>query len=226
MAWLEEREELGSNWRLRHWRAVTLGMLGRFEEARPILTQFFRVLEESGDVMNLGQYLATSATRFELLAGNPAAAVSHAEEGCRLLEKVGERSLLSTCYCELAEALYALGRLDEADTYARKGRELGDIDDLVNQFTSRQIQAKVLARRGGYAEAETLAREAIALVDSTEGLRGQGDARCDLAEVLEHAGRRDEAIATLRDALERYERKDALVAARCVRERLAALEPV
>ena len=226
LAWLEEREELGSNWRLRHWRAVTLGMLGRFEEARPILTQFFRVLEESGDVMNLGQYLATSATRFELLAGNPAAAVSHAEEGCRLLEKVGERSLLSTCYCELAEALYALGRLDEADTYARKGRELGDIDDLVNQFTSRQIQAKVLARRGGYAEAETLAREAIALVDSTEGLRGQGDARCDLAEVLEHAGRRDEAIATLRDALERYERKDALVAARCVRERLAALEPV
>ena len=226
LAWLEEREELGSNWRLRHWRAVTLGMLGRFEEARPILTQFFRVLEESGDVMNLGQYLATSATRFELLAGDPAAAVSHAEEGCRLLEKVGERSLLSTCYCELAEALYALGRLDEADTYARKGRELGDIDDLVNQFTSRQIQAKVLARRGGYAEAETLAREAIALVDSTEGLRGQGDARCDLAEVLEHAGRRDEAIATLRDALERYERKDALVAARCVRERLAALEPV
>jgi class 3 adenylate cyclase/tetratricopeptide (TPR) repeat protein len=227
LEWLDERElELGRNWRLRHWRAVTLGMLGRFDEARPILTEFFRVLEERGDVMNLGQYLATSATRFELLAGDPAAAVRQAEDGCRLLEEVGERSLLSTGYCELAGALYALGRFDEADTYARKGLELGDIDDLVNQFTARQVQAKVLARRGHYVEAETLAREAIALVDSIDALRGQGDARSDLAEVLELAGRRDNATAALRGALDRFERKEALVHARRVRERLAALEPV
>jgi class 3 adenylate cyclase/tetratricopeptide (TPR) repeat protein len=226
LAWLEERErELGLDWKLTHWRAVTLGMLGHFDEARPILSEFFRVLEERGDVVNLGPVSGNLSEPPRATRGDPATAARYAAEGCRLLEELGERSFLSTSYCELAEALYELDRLDDAGAYARKGRELGDIDDLVNQFTSRQVQAKVLARRGHHAEAGRLAREAIALVDSTDGLRGQGDARRDLAEVLELAGRSDEAVAALRDALKRYERKEALVSARRVRERLAALEP-
>jgi class 3 adenylate cyclase/tetratricopeptide (TPR) repeat protein len=225
LTWLEERErELGRDWRLTHWRAVTLGMLGHFDEARPILAECLQMLEERGDLLNLGQYRSTSATRLELLAGDPAAAVRHGEEGCRLLEELGERGYLSTSCCDLAQALYALDRLDEADLWARKGLELGDSDDIATQTMSRQVQAKVLARRGQYAEAERLAREAMALYDSTDGIYGQGDARADLAEVLELAGRRDEATALLHEALDRYERKEALVLARRARERLAALQ--
>jgi tetratricopeptide (TPR) repeat protein len=224
LTWLEECEqELGHDWRLAHWRAVTLGMLGRFDEARQILSEFFRVLEERGDVVNLGLCLGTSATRLELLAGNAAAALRHAEEGCRLLEEIGERAYLSTCYCDLAEALYALDRLDEAHAYARKGLETGGIDDVVNQSVSRQIQAKVLARRGQHAAAETLAREAITLVDSTDGVAYQGHARADLADVLELASRREEATAVLHQALDRYERKEALTHASRVRKRLSAM---
>ena len=44
-------------------------------------------------------------------------------------------------------------------------------------------------------------------------------------EVLELAGRREEATTALREALDRYERKGALAPAERVRERLAALEP-
>jgi hypothetical protein len=51
------------------------------------------------------------------------------------------------------------------------------------------------------------------------------DAWQDLAVVLEIAGRREDATAALREALERYERKGALVPAERVRARLAALEP-
>jgi class 3 adenylate cyclase/tetratricopeptide (TPR) repeat protein len=226
LSWLEERErELGRDSRVAHWRAVTLGMLGRFDEARLIMSEFFRVLEARGDVVNLGQYLATSAPRLELLAGDSAAALRHAEEGCRLLEEVGERAFLSTGYCVLAEIHYSLDRLEEADACAKKGLELGDVDDLVTQMESRQVRAKVLARRGQHAAAEKLARDAIVLVDSTDAVAGQGDARADLAEVLELADRRDEARAELRDALERYERKEALVHASRIRERLAAIQP-
>jgi hypothetical protein len=54
----------------------------------------------------------------------------------------------------------------------------------------------------------------------------QGDVRHDLAEVLELAGRRKEAMAALNEALERYERKGASAHARRIRARLAALDPV
>ena len=50
---------------------------------------------------------------------------------------------------------------------------------------------------------------------------GQGDSNADLAEVLLLAGKRDEATAALRHALERYERKGHLVLAQRMRERLA-----
>jgi hypothetical protein len=45
------------------------------------------------------------------------------------------------------------------------------------------------------------------------------------AEVLEAAGRRDDAIDAWREALDRYERKGIIPLARRVRERLAAAQP-
>ena len=48
----------------------------------------------------------------------------------------------------------------------------------------RQVRAKVLARRGDYAEAIRLAHEAVDIGDGTDLLDMQGDAYADLAEVL------------------------------------------
>jgi tetratricopeptide (TPR) repeat protein len=88
----------------------------------------------------------------------------------------------------------------------------------------RQVQALVLARRGEHAEADRLAREAVARVEQSDSLTFQGDAWYDLAEVLEAAGREDEAAAALAEALDRYERKQNVPLARQVRERLADLQ--
>ena len=88
--------------------------------------------------------------------------------------------------------------------------------------TWRQVQGLVLASRGEYAEAERLVRDAIAIVDRTDALNHQGDARCDLAEVLERAGRAGDAKAALEQALERYERKRNLAMVAQVRKRLGA----
>ncbi len=79
------------------------------------------------------------------------------------------------------------------------------------------------AHRGEHGEAEPLAREAVAIVERTDALNQQGDALCDLAEVLAAAGRTDEAADALEQALERYERKKNLAMVAQVRPKLEAL---
>src|SRR5262249_54131939 len=153
--------------------------------ARVLRSEFQQALEERGDVLVLGANLSQNSVTLELLAGDPAAAAAQGERGCRILEEAGERAWLSTGACCYADALYALGRLAEAEEWARKGRELGDRDDLTTQMQGGLVQAKVLARRGLHAEADAVAREAVALADGTDGLLHQGLVRADLAEVLE-----------------------------------------
>jgi tetratricopeptide (TPR) repeat protein len=90
---------------------------------------------------------------------------------------------------------------------------------------SRRVRAKVLARGDRHSEAEAIAREAIEMADATEAPIHQADTYADLAEVLELAGRANEATAALHQALERYVPKEALVPAQNIRERLATLQP-
>ena len=226
VAWIEGREaQFGRDWRMTAWKAMVSALQGRFEEARLLQAEFHLAHEERGNLLELGSNLSQNSVALELLAGDPAAAAAFAERGCRILEDAGERAWLSTGSCWYALALYELGRFDEAEDWARKGLELGDSEDVITQTLARQALAKVLARRRQHTEGESLARQAIALADGTDALLVQGDARQDLAEVLELAGRREDATAALREALERYERKGALVPAERVRARLAALEP-
>jgi tetratricopeptide (TPR) repeat protein len=126
---------------------------------------------------------------------------------------------------QLGRVLGALGRPDEAEALAHKGRELGDPDDVWTQALWRQTLALVHSARGQHAEAVRLAEEAVEWFSRTDSLLRQGDAQCDLAHVLGAAGRRDEAIEAWRDALDRYERKEIVPLVARVRERLAALEP-
>jgi tetratricopeptide (TPR) repeat protein len=124
----------------------------------------------------------------------------------------------------LGRELCALGRFEEAEPLARRGRELGEPLDATCQGLWRQVQALVLADRGEHAQAERLAREAVAIMDQTDGLNFQAAALCDLAEVLDAAGRRAEAARALDGALDRYERKGNIPMARHVRARLSSRE--
>jgi hypothetical protein len=64
-----------------------------------------------------------------------------------------------------------------------------------------------LARRGDLAEAERLAREAVAWGEPTDALEIKADSHNDLATVLIAAGKRDEAFAALDEARALYEQK-------------------
>jgi tetratricopeptide (TPR) repeat protein len=89
----------------------------------------------------------------------------------------------------------------------------------------RQVKAKVIARPGEHAEAERLAREALAIGEETDLLDFVAGAYADLGEVLALPGRMDTAAAAFSEALRRYERKGDLVMAERTRTRLAELHP-
>jgi tetratricopeptide (TPR) repeat protein len=156
------------------------------------------------------------------LAGDPSAAAELGAEGCRLFDELGEKGFLSTAAGKLAQALYALDRLEEADAWADRAAKLGASDDAFTQMLWRQVRAKVLAHRGEHAEAEQLAHEAVTIGEATDMLDKQGDTYADLAEVFLLIRQADEAATALEQALDRYERKGNLVMAGRTRERLAA----
>jgi len=201
-------------------RAELLAMLGRFEEAWALaLPAAERFRELRGDATG-ENYLAEIAA----LAGEPATAVDHLRRWCDLLERHGSRALLSTSAPQLGRSLCALHRYDEAEPLAKLGRELGSEDDFATQMLWRQVQAQILAHRGEHSEAERLAREAVAIGAQTDALNLQGDALCDLAEVLVLAGRPKAAAEALEQALARYKRKKNLVMADRAQARLAELQ--
>jgi tetratricopeptide (TPR) repeat protein len=126
----------------------------------------------------------------------------------------------------VANALYALDRLDQADAWSRRAAEIGVSPDAWYRKLWLQVRSKLLARRGEQAESERMAREAVAIAEQTEMLDGQGDAYADLGEVLALGGREKEAVEALEEALARYERKGNLVMAERTRLRLDALRHV
>jgi tetratricopeptide (TPR) repeat protein len=197
-------------------------MLGRIDEARALLAETRAELRERGVALGLAA-TAEAGIEVELLAGDPAAAVAAGEEECALLEELGQLAMLSTVAGRLAQAYYECDRLEEADSWAGRGAELGASDDIVTQMFWRQVRAKVLARRSDHDQAERLAREAVALGDETEMLNFQAGVYADLAEVLSLAGRRREAAEAFEEALERYQRKENLVMAERTLARLTEM---
>jgi class 3 adenylate cyclase/tetratricopeptide (TPR) repeat protein len=201
-------------------RAVLLGMLDRLDEAWALA----RPAAGRADELRGGDPTASvRIAEVAELTGDHEVAAGHLRRACDLLEQHGARAHLSTFLPQLGRSLCALGRFDDAEPLAQVGRELGVRQDYSTQMLWRQVQARVLANRGEYVEAEQLGREAVEIGELTDALSSQGDALCDLAEVLAAAGRREEAAAALERALERYERKKNLALVAQVRPRLDEL---
>ena len=200
-------------------RGRLLAMLGRFRDAWALARAGSERLRElHGEYRRDGDVAEIAVTE-----GDHATAVRFLRRQCKLFEERGLRPLLSTYAPLLGRSLCALGRHDEAEPLAQLGRGLGDEEDAMTQMVWRQVQALVYSSRGQHSEAEPLAREAVDIAERTDWLNYQGDAYCDLAEVLAAAGRTDEAADALEQALERYERKKNLAMVAQVKPKLEAL---
>jgi predicted ATPase/class 3 adenylate cyclase len=181
-------------------------MRGDFRLARELLAEGLRTIADLGFSLRAAMS-AQEAFYVEMLAGDTAEALRIMRESYATLEPMGERGYLSSAAALLAHALCAQGQLDEAERFSQTSEGASAIDDVFSQVLWRSARAKIRARRGEFAEAEALGREAVALADTTDLLNTQGDTLADLAEVIALAGRPAEAIAVLEQAVERFERK-------------------
>jgi class 3 adenylate cyclase/tetratricopeptide (TPR) repeat protein len=197
-----------------------VALTGRIDEGRASVRRAEEVIAEFGlQWLLAGMKFATGEV--ELLAGDVEAAEAEFRRGLDMYLRMGERGRASTLAAGVGMCLYQRGRLDESERVAVEATELGASDDVVTQGVAGAVRAAVLARRGQLEEATALAARAWETIDGS-GLLWESRSAELIADVHELAGRPDEARRFRELALERYERKENVVMAARIRERLAA----
>ena len=171
--------------------------------------------------------LAQPAALVAMLAGDPATAEVHLRREYERLAQMGERRLLTTTAATLARAMAAQGpeRYDEATRLIAISQEVGAGEDLSTQAVGQGVQARILADRGRYRDAEELARSTAALAAQSDLMSERADTLLDLAHVLAAAGRLSEAHDAGMQALDLYRRKGNLPGSRESRRYLTRYAP-
>jgi predicted ATPase/class 3 adenylate cyclase len=196
-------------------------IVGRFAVARELLATSNATYADLGLTLHLAS--SDHEAVVEVLAGNPAAAETSLRSAYRALEEMGERAFRSTIASSLAWVILEQGRDEEAEALAELSARLGAPGDLLTQIRWRRVRARVLARRAEIQAAEALAREALAIADTTDFVNERADALIDLSHVLEESRRCDEAVAAASAAVHLYELKGNVVAAAATRLRLGKI---
>jgi hypothetical protein len=190
-------------------------MRGEFETARELLVHSNAILAELGRDM---QSAVSHPEAFVALnCGDAGGAEATLRAGYERLLEMGERALLSSTAAMLARALYEQDRLDEAWAFTEVAEETAAADDLSAQLTWRSERARLLARRGAFADAKRIAAEAVRIAARTDWLAEHGDALLAQAEVLQRAEGPAAAAAALREAIGLYERKQNQIGVRRAR---------
>ena len=194
-------------------------MRGEFDTAFGLLDQSAATL--AGFAPTVDAAVSHAEVFVAVLVGDLERAERHLRAGRRQLEDMGERAVLASTEGHLAQVLLMTGREREADRVARRCAALATEDDASPQVAWRQVRARVLANRGQTGRALELAREAVAIVLTTDHLNEQADVMADLALVHEAAGSANDAASALATAVEIYETKGNTVRAGEARSRLA-----
>jgi class 3 adenylate cyclase/tetratricopeptide (TPR) repeat protein len=197
-------------------------MRGNFDAARRLIREGRAFAHEYGHRL-VAAGISMQEEEVELTAGNAEAAAAAGFQGIADLSELGERGWLSTVAGHAAEALYRLGRDEEAWALTETADEAGAADDVITQMLILQVRAKILSRRGEHAEAERLAREAVGWGEPTDAPVHKADSHRDLAIVLAAAGKRGEALAALDAAQSLYAEKGHTVGVALMEEMRAGL---
>ncbi len=217
LRWLDEHPQLERRWTATY-RPGLMAMLGRPDEARALLDA---AADRAAELGRSRARMTIAMRRFEVakLEGVWAEAEEAAREACVIAENAELGNYL--WYASMhAQALVELGRPSEAIAALDRAEELAPSDEPDPQVLSRVARALALASVGSYADAERLAREAVARADETDRLLLRGDAHLALAQVQAAAGMNPRPA--VEQALALFERKGNLVMAGRARARLEA----
>ena len=175
---------------------------GDFEEALDLASRCRDIHRENGAMWSYWVY-AEITWDIKMLAGEPAEALEILTEAYEQIELMGTTFALLSAW--LAQSLYAMGRFEDAE---RRAQVAVDADDDLGRCVGLGALARVRARQGRIDEAERMAREAAAYFAGTDYSTDRTGVLMDLAEVLRLAGRPEESIGTLREALDLFERRE------------------
>jgi tetratricopeptide (TPR) repeat protein len=204
-----------------HLEGLLQAMSGKLEEGRRNVRQARATFAEFG-LAHRAVATARDEALVERYAGDAAAVERVLRPACDELRRVGDLASLSMQISELAEALYELGRYDEAEDANREGERLAAEADVASQVVWRRVRAKLLARQGQDEEARRLVHEAIELAETSGDIEPLGDIYRDLAVVERLGGFSDGATKALEQALAAYEQKGLVPMADRTRGDLAA----
>ncbi|HKX48481.1 MAG TPA: adenylate/guanylate cyclase domain-containing protein [Gaiellaceae bacterium] len=192
--------------------ALFRAMLGDVDASRHAATEAWRLLDEFDFRRAKGLY-AGDVGLAELIGGDLGRAEDVLRRGHDALVAMRDVGVRSTADAILGDVLFLKGHHDEALQLAEEVRAIAAVDDLDAQPRWRGLKARALSVRGAHDEAIELAGEAAALVEPLDFLDLKGYIHEVLAEVLERAGRRDEAVSAVERAIGFYERKGNVVSA-------------
>jgi class 3 adenylate cyclase/tetratricopeptide (TPR) repeat protein len=225
----EERLEFA---RARGFRGLEADMLhvlgasearrGRFGPGREKLSTSTEISEELG-LRYMAQWSKRSLGHLELAAEDPQESERALRWSYDVLAEMGLNSSLGEAAIPLADALYAQGRYDEAQRCLETIKDEWASEDTSVRAPRLAVRAKLLAVDGWDKLAERTALQALRLVEPTDWLCLKADTRLAHAEVLQLAGRAEEAVPSLREALRVAETKGYTVAAAQARGRFEKL---
>ncbi|HKE53737.1 MAG TPA: adenylate/guanylate cyclase domain-containing protein [Actinomycetota bacterium] len=196
-------------------------MQGQFDEARELVGRSRAILEDLGLRLR-STFVCETAAEIEMLAGEPAAAEREIRAGLDAAVEMGEQSFQATLSAALAHALIEQGRADEAEEMVSASEIAAAEDDVSTQVLGRSARARIEASRGLFKDGERLARDAVALSESTDDLNMRGDTLVDLAMVLVAGGDGEGAAAAFDAALELYRAKGNIAAEASTRRAMEA----
>ena len=217
---LREVEDLAGEANVRAFLGALEAMRGRFDEALALIAEARLLFDDLGHAPAVARKCGPLAAFVYLLADEVAAAESNLRETCEFLRNVGDRGGLASEAASLADVLYRQMRYDECECWTQTAEENAASDDIDAQLAVRSVRARLHARSGRHAEAETLASEAVRLGERTDALNQRAETLLALAEVLRLGGR-DGADAATESAVRLFDLKGNSVAAAKSRQLLA-----
>jgi predicted ATPase/class 3 adenylate cyclase len=229
MSMLEEDLTFARGHGQRALESVTLLQMGRLTGERGARTEAHELFERGLAMQrDLGWELTvlsfSSDALLDYWAGDAQLAADRLRTICRELSAAGEKGYLSTAATRLAQCLIDLGETEEAENALRIAAETGAPDDVVTQVPLKAARARLVARGGALADAESMAREAVREAEAVEYGVLVPDAHLALGDVLRLAGRPNEAAAEWRAMIAFVEARGNRLYAGRLRRELEELE--
>jgi tetratricopeptide (TPR) repeat protein len=200
-----------------------LSRSGRAEEAAAAFESAQLIFEDLGEPAHLA-YLPISTAAVEPLLSDPVTSEAVLRPALAHFDSIGAKHISATVAPMLAVAIVRQGRVEEAMELTRRAEAIAAPDDLDAQVKWRLARIEALLELGDLAEAERLAREAIAEAEPSDTVILRADALAALGAVMRSARSPAEAVPPIRKALELYEAKGDVVAAGRQRAALRVIE--